>query len=92
MKLVTSLLVSIGIVLFLILGIDAIYVTLIADNEVLSKYPWGTENGWAYQSKYYYLVSGLLWPIFFWLLAGSVMLVKHLINRSSKDAKKTRAS
>ncbi|MDH5183233.1 MAG: hypothetical protein OEX12_05020 [Gammaproteobacteria bacterium] len=52
----------------LLIGTEVLYVAFIASAQALSEYPWGSGFGWAYQSKYHYLVSGMLWVAVAWVL------------------------
>ncbi|MDH5358995.1 MAG: hypothetical protein OEX03_00465 [Gammaproteobacteria bacterium] len=56
-----------GVVASLLIGSEVIYVALLADARELSEYPWGSGFGWAYQSKYHYLASGVLWTLVAWV-------------------------
>lgn len=56
-----------GLVASLLIGSEVVYVAFIADASALAEYPWGTGFGWAYQSKYHYLASGLLWTMVAWV-------------------------
>jgi len=47
--------------------LDGLYIGLFASPEVLVNYPWGTELGWAYESKYNYMAKGLVIGGICWL-------------------------
>ena len=56
-----------GLVASLLIGTEVLYVAFIANAQALAEYPWGNGFGWAYQSKYHYLVSGMLWVAVAWV-------------------------
>ena len=49
------------------IGSEILYVAFLADAHTLELYSWGDNFAWAYQSKYHYLLSGLLWIIVAWM-------------------------
>lgn len=66
----------------LLIGTEIIYVAFIADAQALSEYPWGSGFGWAYQDKYHYLASGLLWITVAWVPFISWLHRQHVNKRS----------
>jgi len=56
-----------GVGASLLIGSEVIYVAFLADAQALAEYPWGSGFGWAYQSKYHYLASGVLWMTVAWV-------------------------
>ena len=56
-----------GVGATVLIGSEVVYVAFMADAQALSGYLWGNGHGWAYQSKYHYLASGLLWIFVAWV-------------------------
>jgi hypothetical protein len=75
----------IGLFFTVLLGFDGVYVGLLASEEELSQYPWGTELGWTYLNKTNYMFSGLLIAGLSWLPFLVFMAIMHLTRRSGKD-------
>ena len=73
-----------GVGATILIGSEVMHVAFIADVHTLSEYSWGSGAGWAYQSKYHYLASGLLWIIVAWVPFVS-WLHRQRINKRSLE-------
>lgn len=72
-----------GVIASILIGSEVVYVAFIANAQYLAEYPWGSELAWAYQSKYHYLASGLLWTLVAWVPYVSWRLRQGVMKRHS---------
>jgi hypothetical protein len=79
-----ALSIIIGMSCTLLIGVDAIYVGMFAGEGELSKFPWGTELGWAYLNKENYMLSGLLKSLLSWTPLLLVITTSYLTKRSCR--------
>ena len=66
-RLFQFLLTGIGLLATLFFGADCVFVGLLASDQQLAQYPWGTELGWAYLSPKHYVLSSSAAMLALWL-------------------------
>lgn len=66
-KVIKVIMVAVGMLGTLFFGYEAVYIGLIASEEQLAQYPWGTELGWTYLSPGHYVLSAFVAIFILWL-------------------------
>ncbi len=66
-RVIKVIMVAVGMLGTLFFGYEAVYIGLIASEEQLAQYPWGTELGWTYLSPGHYVFSAFVAIFILWL-------------------------